>query len=382
VRLGHRFIASLSIAVVILGSPSALLSAASAAAPSDVSTTKLEVKKFRFGGRHKKHSERLVVEFIEKEVGKNKPTLKIVPNSSGKEATLYIDQATLVGAIPEALINDSYVSRSKYLGPVSINTEGGGTGFSVRTFLKQAVTLDAYLLEHPMRLVLDVSPLDAAVTQEDLVSAAERNVASVPQSTNSGKKSRKATLTDENGNKIVCYPASKQVIATVDFYSPANIARASQLDAAKLANLETVLASGQKSVETAICFPADSQLSPNITYQPKINEAVTYVQPEAGGFGQKPSFSAQNSPISFAAPATIPLPTPAPLAPVGPAAAPAPAFGAPPAVRSLGSAPPAPKTGPALAAPGGLGLPPTAANKSAAKPNLLGAGASTLPPLK
>jgi hypothetical protein len=247
-------------------------------ASGDPSVTKYEIKKFRFGGNRRKGYERLVVEFNRKESGPSKPTLKVVPNTSGKEATLYVDQAVLVGAIPEALINDSYVTKSKYLGPVSINTDGSGSGFSIRAFLKDAVTMEAFLLEHPSRLVLDVIPMNPDVIQPI---------------------SHAVLPTKNNPSRIVCYPASQQVIATVDFHPKTGEPKTIEMDSAKLDKLEAQLISSTgKKVETAICFPANSQLAPNISYQPKLQEPTTYVQQDPMFVGSKSSFLSQAPPMT------------------------------------------------------------------------------------
>ena len=129
-----------------------------ARAGKDEELAKFEIRKFRFRRHNTKNFERLVIQFTGKNQAGPKPSVKIIAPTTGKEATIEIGNANLVGAIPEALINDSYVSRSHFLGPVSINTDGPEAGFTIRTFLKAPVGVDAFWLEHPDRLVLDVFP--------------------------------------------------------------------------------------------------------------------------------------------------------------------------------------------------------------------------------
>lgn len=135
----------------VLGLASTVLSA------GENSPDKFEIRKFRFGRYKIQNYERLVLEFAQKE-GTAKPSLKVVANPSGKEAAIHVDPISLVGAIPEAAINDSYYTRSRFLGPVSINTDDPGS-LMIRMFFKQRVASpDVFWLESPHRLVIDVFP--------------------------------------------------------------------------------------------------------------------------------------------------------------------------------------------------------------------------------
>jgi len=236
---------------------------------ADESSSKLEIRKFRFSRNTRKNFERLVIEFSEKGSGA-KPSLRTVPLNGGNEATVEIGETALVGAIPEALINDSYVARSSFLGPISINTDGPVSGFTIRTFLKQSVAVDAFWLEHPARLVLDVFPANSPRVDGRPPIQEERP--RKPASTNHGG--------DHNINsEIVCYPLSSAVSATVGFASKNSDLSSMSIDA-------TTPPAGT-GPEPVICFLAASRVMASITYKPK---NMNYVQWEGfpnSGFGAR-----------------------------------------------------------------------------------------------
>lgn len=125
-------------------------------ASADVTTPALEIKEYRFQ-RHPRHGyDRLVLEFYRRDSNSSaEPTVQ-VSRESATTSTITIQNAVLVGAIPESLINDSFVGKSKYLGPISVNMETTGDSFSLRGELKtSSATLKAFWLANPSRLVID-----------------------------------------------------------------------------------------------------------------------------------------------------------------------------------------------------------------------------------
>jgi hypothetical protein len=263
----------------------------------DKGVAHLEIKKFRYSRSQRKGFERLVVEFTQKKSegkGASAPAISVTPSPNGKESTIVVEPALLVGAIPEALINESYVRKSRFLGPISFSTDGPTSGFSMRAFLKSNVMVDAFWLDYPHRLVIDAFPADSAraAGRMPVEEGGSRRIASV-----SG-----------NGSQIVCYPLSAAVSATVSF-SPAGNGQTGytpSLDFASLAN------HNPGGPEPVICFAANSQVVPNVAYRPKSLEIPSYVQWE-GGLQQRVPASAPPAPQ--AAPAPAPTTNVAPQAP-------------------------------------------------------------------
>ncbi len=243
----------------------ALVSTSGWATPDEGAFAKFEIKKFRFRRNSGKNFERLVIEFAKKS-GNSRPVVRIDAPNTGKDATIEIDQASLVGAIPEALINDSYVPRSHFLGPVSINTDGPSSGFTIRTFLKSPVSVDAFWLDHPARLVLDVFPANSPRVAGRVPEPSDRSIAS----TKAGES--------EDG-PIVCYPVSSAVSAQVMFH-------AKDFPGSPF-GVETI-SPQTPGPEPVICFMASSRVVPSVSYRPKTLDQQSFVQWE-GNFGRTPS---------------------------------------------------------------------------------------------
>lgn len=240
----------------------------------DDNLPRVEIKKFRFRRHNKKNFERLVIEFNEKDADRL-PHITTVPAVNGKEASIQIERVSLVGAIPEALINDSYVSRSKFLGPVSISTDGPVKGFVIRTFLKEPVGVDAFWLAKPGRLVLDVFPSTSARTQGRVPESEFREIARIrpPQEI--------APQKTEDPNQIVCYPINAAVSATVMFHAKAN-SGPGQAD-----HLPLGFGGTAQTPEPVICFLASSQVVASVAFKPKSFDPNSYTQwePFRGGMG-------------------------------------------------------------------------------------------------
>lgn len=238
--------------------------------------SKVEIKKFRFRKSHKKNFERLVIEFSSKSKWAGAPIIKAAPSATGRESEVLLEKINLIGAIPEALINDSYVPKSKFLGPVSINTDSPQDGFHIRAFLKQPVRLDAFWLENPKRLVVDAFPansprMEGRLSWEDMDdSRPSRSYAS------------ENAVQKKDDNSIVCYPIASAVSATVTF-SPAALGSSNQpiLDPALLMNG----AVPGKGPEPVICFLANAQVTPNVAYKSRGYDMSQFYQWQPGGNG-------------------------------------------------------------------------------------------------
>src|SRR5687768_6859128 len=126
---------SLSVTVAMASSPHAAPAHATPhSVKSPTSNLEFEIKSYRFNHHENLNFERLVLEFKTKGHLAQIPSVRAVPSSSGKETVIHVGKIVLVGAIPEASINDSYTRKSSFIGPVSLNTDTG-SGFSIRTFL-------------------------------------------------------------------------------------------------------------------------------------------------------------------------------------------------------------------------------------------------------
>lgn len=122
-------------------------------APQGDASPALEVSRYRFQKYAGQGFERLVLEFKEAKSGTKIPRIKT--ESASKEATVHVQNAMLVGVIPESAILASYLSKSKILGPVSIDTYTP-TSFKVHASLKNSEgQVDAFWLHNPSRLVID-----------------------------------------------------------------------------------------------------------------------------------------------------------------------------------------------------------------------------------
>lgn len=257
--------------------------------------TELQIKKFRFNRHVKLGFERLVIEFENKSPTKNSPIIRLVPNTNGKETTVHINQASLVGAIPESSINDSYVKKSQYFGPVSINSDAS-TGFEIRTFIKQSHSIvDAFWLDKPSRLIVDVFPKSSdraqgpnivlkrttasetgkSETRKSETGKSETGKAESKKS-NSEEKSegiKEATVTEgatpewtkmekPSDESILCFPAHTQVKANIAFDKGLTGANA-------VANVDaTYGAASKNNRDVIVCYPKGAQVTPKLKFQP------------------------------------------------------------------------------------------------------------------
>ncbi|MFM8316453.1 MAG: hypothetical protein ACKOA8_19405, partial [Deltaproteobacteria bacterium] len=228
----------------------------------------LQIKKFRFNRHMKLGFERLVIEFSSKANGKSTPVIRILPDKSGKETTVHVSQASLVGAIPESAINDSYVKKSQYFGPISINSDST-SGFDIRTFIKQSHSIvDAFWLEKPSRLIVDVftKSSDRAQGPNMVLKRATASVASKnPTAIESGKvepEGSKAmpssvdwTKSEKPGDEaVLCFPANTQVKANIGFEKSAE----APVVPANIDNTYAKTASnGQDMI---VCYPKGAQV--------------------------------------------------------------------------------------------------------------------------
>ena len=208
----------------------------------------LEVKDYRFRKHSSQKYERLVLEFAQQNV--KGPEVKLTQAGSGGDASIEMSHSSLVGAIPEASINESYVSGSQYLGPISVSTDTPEGGFTIRTYLKSPnIKLDAFWLSSPSRLVIDAFPHNSPRAHG--LSAPKRHVAQA-------KAARSAPKTSKSG--YVCFPGSTQVGLKVSF-------RSIHLGNSEADQIPIDLQRGKHGTEDGIvCYPRSAEVNPQIGF--------------------------------------------------------------------------------------------------------------------
>ena len=150
--------------------------------------------------------------------------------------------ATLSGAIPESAINDSYTTKSRFLGGVSMSTEGG---FSIRVGTKSdSATVKAFWLAKGSRLVIDAHGEGKATAKNDDAAPTEDRTVASKDNKDVGVAANTATAT-----KRKAYPAAGQRL--------------------KMAP--------RGPAESFYCFPLNSQVGLSVVFQSKKR-----VKPEDG----------------------------------------------------------------------------------------------------
>lgn len=260
---------------------------------AEASAKQMEIRRFRFAKHKSLEFERLVIEFRAKSGG-DSPLVKLVTGATPTEATVVLSQVELVGAIPEAAINDSYDSKAEYLGPISINTDDPSRDVALRVFVRDPkLKMDAFWLSQPARLVVDAYPEDSARARKG------RFVADRPRG------DRRPASLGGSDDEVICYPATSQLVATVRFFQ-------SHADRPETPTFGTYGMGNPTG--PIVCFPAKARVVADVgfqqgpvmqqNYQPSLF-GQTYSQPQAF---QAPSYQA---PTENRAPAQVASPQPA-----------------------------------------------------------------------
>lgn len=230
---------------------------AAMAAPMFKDGNGLEIRKYRFSRHTDRGFERLVIEFDHLGTDGTKPDLKT--ESLNHEAKITVGSAHLSGVIPESEINRSYLTNSRLLGAISISAEK--SSFRVVTSLKKSATVEAFWLEKPARLVVDVFPVDRAAFN----ATSRRRVAS-----NTPKPASVTTHESTTGD-VYCFPAGTQLQATVGFGKK----EAAGAELAGTGNGADTLGIGTTgtgngldgSENSIVCFPSTARLLPQISFK-------------------------------------------------------------------------------------------------------------------
>jgi len=247
--------------------------------------SELQIKKFRFNRHLKLGFERLVIEFSTKKPSQESPVIRLVPDKLGKETTIHVSKASLVGAIPEASINEAYTKKSQYFGPISLNTDTT-SGFEVRTFIKQSHSIvDAFWLQNPSRLIVDVFPKDSDRAMGPNV-VNKRSTASVafeaPKAAQVESKAEKdwTKMEKPQDEMILCFPASAQVRANIGFEK--GTGRAGNNVAQGMDS--TFSSAASAAADNIVCYPKGAQVTPLLKFQPEVNGY--YGRAEFDNFGR------------------------------------------------------------------------------------------------
>lgn len=211
--------------------------------------SQVQIKKFRFHSHHALNFERLVIEFGNRG-GNGAAKVRMAPTGNGKETVVGVERVALVGAIPEAAINDAYSRESHFFGPIAINNDNPNAGFTIRTFVKNPnAMVDAFWLENPSRLILDVYPKTSPRAQGPEVLAAfspSRGVAS-----HGGRR-----VASHRGN-VVCYFSNSQVVANLGFE------KGNQPRGLAMVVDDSNASPAEGSV---VCYPTSAQAQPRVTF--------------------------------------------------------------------------------------------------------------------
>ncbi len=243
---------------------------------------RLEIRQYRFS-RHAGGYDRLVLEFERKDSdSSSRPSVGAQKSSTPREWSVQVDNAVLLGAIPESLINDSYTKKSRYLGPISVNMDNPSTGFSVRATIKSAGTrIQAMWLENPARLVIDAYGAGKSLAHRE---------------TSSVKSHQRPGLAD-----LLCFPAVSKVGLTVIFQTQSHSEE--ELQNIRVNTDGTTPLEGTPSNDAIVCYAKSSRVVAALSFESKPKESLisretpTYTEPATI---PEPSFTAP-------APATTPM---------------------------------------------------------------------------
>lgn len=226
----------------------------------------VEIRKFRFNRHSSANFERLVLEFGSKE--SELPEVKVTPTASGKDVMINIEATSLVGAIPESSINESFTPKSHWIGPISINSDTPKGGFSVRAFLKNpGAQVDAFWLEAPSRLIVDVFP------KESLRASVGRSVLATTASTHKTPARKIASVPTPSPSKdrsVLCFPAQAEVKAKIGFrkYQGSNQVGVT---------VNTGEDRSTNEEEAIVCYPASMRVNPTVTFSSNDYQATKHL---------------------------------------------------------------------------------------------------------
>ncbi len=219
-----------------------------------------EIQEFRFGKHAKQGYERLVLQLRTSKKGIRLPSVKTSMNPASQMASVFVQNAELVGAIPESSINTYFRGRSRLLTALTIDNSSTSS-LTIRVDLKdKGTTVDSLWLDNPARLVIDVF---------GNVSARASGVALADQKS-SGKSTAKQSKHSVRTSDYICFPYTAQVTAAL---STEQVGRSApryqiELEAPTLQDVET------KPDDAVFCYPKASQITAKVEMRKGTPEIV------------------------------------------------------------------------------------------------------------
>jgi hypothetical protein len=283
-----------------------IVDASASAAP------RLEIRKYRFFHDTRLQRERLVLEFERRDFyHESKPRVSFEALSS-QEIIVRLENAVLMGAIPESLINDSYAHQSKFMGPISMDDRSMSSGLAMKMKLKDFdLAYKAEWLSSPARLVIDVFPKTGAAAKNlALGEGRSRN----PKSLRVERKNTVSSFGD-----FMCFPAKSKVGLAVVFQAGTQATEDLQkfrvnIDGSNI-GLETHM-----DQESIVCYPKTAQVKASLSFQGSTGATTAPIQSgTVGGGAPLLNLFPPTSPSAPSAPAqalAAPLAAPAAAAPV------------------------------------------------------------------
>lgn len=243
--------------------------------------TSFHIQKYRFRSHSAENFERFVLEFKRSGNDRKAPKVKVALDAKSGEASIQVDGCQLSGEIPEASMNDAYSTQSKYLGRISVNADNPKMVVFKAALKDPTASLDAFWLEHPSRLVVDVFPKSSPRASGPQVLRGGRAVASVHHHSASG----------EGKNGFLCFPSSAQVngVAKED----ASI------------RIDTAAIQSHAQEQGIYCYPKSTQLHAKVVYEPPsvVPKQMTQAAQPAAAFAA-PSLL-PTAPVAVAPPGSL-----------------------------------------------------------------------------
>jgi hypothetical protein len=250
-----------------------------------VNAPRLEIRKYRFFHDVKLQRERLVLEFDRRDFyHESKPRVSFEALSS-QEILIKVDNAMLMGAVPESLINDSYAHQSRYMGPISMDDRTMNSGIAMKVRLKDFdLGYKAEWLSSPSRLVVDVFTKTGPSAKS--LAAGSHNRA--PKSWDIRRKNQVPGVND-----FLCFPGKARVALSVVFQPSSQ--REEELQKFRVNTDASALGlNSPVDRESIVCYPRTAQVKAQLSFQ--VSDSEPAASPTTSLF----NFSKLSPPVATA----------------------------------------------------------------------------------
>ena len=250
--------------------------------------TELNIAKFRFTRFDSSQFERLVIEFLGSAPSEEVEIKKGEKNNQ-TDVTLTLNNVSISGSIPEANMNASYRDKKKWIGPLSFNSNPSQKLVSIRTLLSEKDTeIDAFWLNSPTRLVIDVYPKGSPRAQSRDIAAPSRKVASMSKAApKAASKAASNSPTQSQEESVYCFPASAEINPQINFQP--------WMGSSSVAvKAEPPSPPSEKSVDYIRCYPAQSRMVPQVYFNK--GAAPLFMPPMPAGEGRNLSADSASNP--------------------------------------------------------------------------------------